>query len=52
MTQAGYEDLLSRIEETEVVNLCREMVRFKSVNHLVTNLRSPSTWLMSFAKRA
>jgi len=32
MAQAGYKDLLSRIEETEVVNLCRDLVRFKSVN--------------------
>jgi succinyl-diaminopimelate desuccinylase len=32
MTPAGYEDLLSRIQETEVVSLCRDLVRFKSVN--------------------
>ena len=32
MAQAGYEDLLSRIQEAEVVNLCRDLVRFKSVN--------------------
>jgi succinyl-diaminopimelate desuccinylase len=27
-----YEDLLHRIQETEVVSLCRDLVRFKSVN--------------------
>jgi succinyl-diaminopimelate desuccinylase len=32
MAQVGYEDLLSRIQEAEVVNLCRDLVRFKSVN--------------------
>jgi succinyl-diaminopimelate desuccinylase len=32
MAQAGYEDLLSRIQEAEVVNLCRDLVRFRSVN--------------------
>ena len=32
MAQAGYEDLLSRIQEAEVVSLCRDLVRFKSVN--------------------
>lgn len=32
MTPAGFEDLLSRIREDEVVNLCRDLVRFKSVN--------------------
>ena len=32
MTQAGCEDLLGRIQEAEVVNLCRDLVRFKSVN--------------------
>jgi succinyl-diaminopimelate desuccinylase len=32
MAQGDYEDLLNRIEETEVVSLCRDLVRFKSVN--------------------
>jgi succinyl-diaminopimelate desuccinylase len=32
MAQGGYEDLLNRIQETEVVSLCRDLVRFKSVN--------------------
>ena len=32
MAQAGYEYLLSRIQEAEVVGLCRDLVRFKSVN--------------------
>ena len=32
MTQAGYEDLLGEIQEAEVVSLCRDLVRFKSVN--------------------
>jgi succinyl-diaminopimelate desuccinylase len=32
MAQGGYEDLLNRIQETEVVSLCRALVRFKSVN--------------------
>lgn len=32
MAPAGYEDLLSRIQEAEVVSLCRDLVRFKSVN--------------------
>ncbi len=32
MAQAGHEDLLSHIQETEVVSLCRDLVRFKSVN--------------------
>jgi succinyl-diaminopimelate desuccinylase len=32
MVQAGYENLLSRIQEAEVVSLCRDLVRFKSVN--------------------
>lgn len=32
MTQAAYDDLLSRIQEDEVVGLCRDLVRFKSIN--------------------
>jgi len=32
MTLVGYEDLLSRIQEAEVVSLCCDLVRFKSVN--------------------
>jgi len=32
MAPAGYGDLLSRIREAEVVSLCRDLVRFKSVN--------------------
>ena len=32
MAQGGYENLLNRIQETEVVSLCRDLVRFKSVN--------------------
>ena len=32
MVSASYEDLLSRIQEAEVVSLCRDLVRFESVN--------------------
>jgi len=32
MVSASYEDLLSRIQEAEVVSLCRDPVRFESVN--------------------
>lgn len=32
MASAGYEELLSQIQEADVMNLCRDLVRFKSVN--------------------
>ena len=32
MAKRRYADLLSRIQEAEVVRLCRDMVRIKSVN--------------------
>jgi len=32
MAPAGYEDLLSQVQEAEVVSLCRDLVRFQSIN--------------------
>jgi hypothetical protein len=43
--------LLNGIREAEVVSLCQDLVRFKSVNPRGTSLRLRGTWATSFAKR-